>query len=454
MGSLGAACPFARTQATPSPSIVSDIVELYSTPSSSPSAETDIAIIGAGIVGLAAGLQLQRDGREVLVLDRNEPASGASYGNGGYLAEQSIFPPASPAVLRRIPKMLLDPLGPLVIKASYLPRLIPWGLRLILATRGRRLEGIVEALASLNRLAVSSYAPLLEAARSTDMIDRRGGLLICRYESTLNERAESIPQLKRHGIAVERLNSQEILELEPEITSAVAGGLFYPNNARCVNPGVMGQRFASAIQASGGDVRRERVVRIQPRQDERWRISTDKGEIGAQQIIVSAGFWSDELLRSLGYKVPLISERGYHLTLPNPGIALTRPVVMAEPFFGAIPMGDQVRLSGTAEFASADSPPNYRRADILLDLAKGYLPNIHGNGAVRWMGVRPSLPDALPAIGKASRHPNLFYSFGHQHVGLTQAAISARLIADLIAGREPPVNPAPFSLDRFSVRNG
>jgi D-amino-acid dehydrogenase len=180
-----------------------------------------------------------------------------------------------------------------------------------------------------------------------------------------------------------------------------------------------------------------------------WRVVTSQGEIAADRVLVTAGVWSGALLRPLGYRVPIDTERGYHLMLPAPGITLTRPVVMAEGFFCVTPMTGGLRLAGTVELAGTKASMDPRRSDILFDLAAPYLPGLSRDGATRWMGFRPSFPDSRPAIGAAGRHRNLTYSFGHQHLGLTQAAVSARCIADLIAQRPPPVDLTPFSLGRF-----
>jgi D-amino-acid dehydrogenase len=241
------------------------------------------------------------------------------------------------------------------------------------------------------------------------------------------------------------------LRLEPALSSDIAGAIFFPENARCVSPGALGRRFADSVLAKGGAIVRAAVTELKPGNDG-WCLVTSNETFRARNVVVAAGRWSDDLLKPLGYKAPLASERGYHLMLPASQVSLVRPVVMAEPFFAATPMTDGLRLAGTAESATADASPDPRRSDILFKLAQPYLPGLSDAGATRWMGVRPSFPDALPAIGRASRHNNLFYSFGHQHVGLTQAAVSARVLTDIIQGRPSSIDAGPFSLDRFECK--
>ncbi|NTJ36036.1 FAD-dependent oxidoreductase [Agrobacterium rhizogenes] len=411
--------------------------------------EADVLIVGAGIIGLALGLSLQLAGKRVTIIDRDEPARGASFGNAGYLAQGNIFPPASPDVLKQLPALLFDRNGPLVVKPDYLSTLIPWGMRLLSAARPKRQAEIIDALSSLNRRAIASYQPLLKAAQAEDLFEARGSLVLCRTEAALAQKRNSIPALHAHGIDVEEISREGILALEPSVSSDIAGGLHYPGNVHCLSPGQLGARFAQAIRGNGGDILKDRVTRIRPT-DGGWRADISAGSLNSSKLVVCAGWWSADLMRPLGYTIPLASERGYHLMLPEPGIALNRPVVMAEHYFAAAPMQDGIRLAGTAEFASPDSAMNPGRSDILHGLAEPYLPGLSVCGATRWMGVRPSFPDALPAIGIAEHHPGLFYSFGHQHVGLTQAAISARLLADRIVKGSFSEELTPFSLSRFS----
>lgn len=351
-------------------------------------------------------------------------------------------------MLRRLPSLLFDPTGPLVVRPSYLPHLISWGIRLLAAARPKRQAQIVKALSSLNQQAIASYQPLLAAAGAEALVDINGSLVVCRTMQMLEQKAASIPLLRSHNVRVERIGREETLRLEPALSPDVAGAIFLPENARCVSPGALGRRFADSVLTKGGAIVRAAVTELRPDNDG-WCLVTSNGNFRVRNVVVAAGRWSDKLLKALGYKAPLASERGYHLMLPVPQVSLARPVVMAEPFFAATPMTDGLRLAGTAEFATADASPDPRRSDVLFKLAQPYLPGLSGAGATRWMGVRPSFPDALPAIGRASRHNNLFYSFGHQHVGLTQAAVSARLLTEIIHDQPSSIDPRPFSLNRF-----
>lgn len=412
---------------------------------------SDVAVIGAGIVGLATALQLRLDGHHVTLFDPNDPASGCSSGNAGYLSEANIFPPASTEGLRKLPQMLFERDGPIVIRPGYLPAFVPWGLKAVIASRPSALSRTVVSMAALIRPAIKSYEPLTKAAGAGHLIDKCGALVVCRTPAGLRGKLSRLQTMHDHGIAVEQIDREQIFEMEPELARDIIGGLYYPNSARCLNPRTLGERFAEHLLASGSAHIRTSVRQILPNADGSWRILCADGEHRASRLVVAAGRWSDELMRPLGYHAPLEAERGYHLMLPAPGVALSRPVSMAEAYFVATPMAHGLRLAGTVEFAGTDWPMNPKRSDMLFRLAQPYLPGLRQEQAERWMGVRPSLPDGLPAVGAASGHRNLFYCFGHNHNGLMQAAISGRLVADLVGGLAPTVDPAPYRLERFGI---
>ena len=413
------------------------------------SAETEVIVVGGGIVGLACAVQLTIEGHRVSVIEPNEPASGCSSGNAGYLADAAIFPPAAYVKLRRVPGMLVDPLGPLAIRPSHVLRFMPWAVRALASLQGRNLEETVAALAALNKSAIGYLGAMLDACDAADLIDLRGALVVCRTEALLEERARMLPVLEAHGIAARRLTGDEVRELEPALSADVVGGIFFPDSGRCLDPRGVGRCFAAKVVEWGGRLIRARATAISPKADGTWSVHTDSGVHAVRAVVVCAGRWSDALVRPLGYRVPLESERGYHLMLPNPDVTLMRPVVLAERHFVATTMSAGLRLAGTSEFADIDAPMNPQRADMMYGLAAGYLTGLKDEGAVRWLGVRSALPDARPAIGESRRHRNLFYCFGHHHLGLTCSAISAKIVAELVGGKAPPVDPRPFRIERF-----
>jgi glycine/D-amino acid oxidase-like deaminating enzyme len=416
----------------------------------------DVAVVGAGIIGLTTAFELLQRGRKVVVIDAQDPMQGCSQGNAGYLAESNIFPPASAETLKKVPAMLIAKDGPLVISPTYLPSLIPWGLQLAKSLRPQTEHYIRDKLSSLTTKAVDSYASILREIGATEMLDRKGGLVVCMHEETLRSRSKSVPLLLRHGVEAAVLGRNETLALEPALSKEVAGGVFYPNSARCINPARLGLTIGSYVFANGAQFLRSRVRRVIPGTltpagiTQVWSIESDEGALSAMQVILCAGRKSDELLFPLGVRSLLASERGYHLMLPQPNVQLNRPVVFAEPFFAATPMEDGLRLAGTAEFAHADKPMNEKRADMLFGLAGPYLPNLSNKDARRWMGVRPTTPDGMPYLGEVVGHKGLYYSFGHGHIGLTTAAVCAQAMAKLMSAEMPDIDIPAFNVARFT----
>ena len=412
--------------------------------------EAEVAVIGGGIVGITSALELQRRGKRVVVIEPNEAGAGTAAGSAGYLSDSHIFPIARSSTVRQLPRMLLDPLGPVVIRPAYAPRMVGWGVRFLGTLIPGRNSAAIAALAALNRHALASLFDVAGRAEATEYLSREGALTVCNTIADVRETRADFPIYQRYGISVNEVSQREIAELEPALTDNIAGGFFYPDEARCTDPGAFGRRLAASFVEKGGSIVRGRAIGFSQATNGSWRIGlSDDSPVCADIAVIAAGAWSKAPLQSLGYVVPLETERGYHLMLPAPGVQLRRPILFSGRRFAATPMTAGLRLAGTAEFAGLDAPMNPRRSDILFELAKPFLPALRNGSATRWMGFRPNLPDSLPAIGKAAKHDRLFYNFGHQHLGLTQSAISAELIADLIDGRTPRIDPAPLVLSRF-----
>jgi glycine/D-amino acid oxidase-like deaminating enzyme len=412
--------------------------------------DADVAVIGGGIIGTTATLALLEAGLRPIVFEPNELGVGTAEGSAGFIHDGEIFPLAEPRMLLSLPAMLLDPLGPLVVRPPFLPRMLAWGMRFLRSMSRSTFDAAVAALADLNRASVATLTDMATKVGASELIVQGGGLKVCREGRTLEVEAAQLDLLKRHGIAAEALDTRALRSLEPNLGGDVAGALWFPTSAHCIDLAALGHRMAAYVRERS-TVMRARARRIAPAEDGTWTVEYgDKGQTArAARILVAAGHASDRLLRPLGYRVPLAPGRGYHLMLPAAGVELRHPMIFHEPHFSATPMRAGLRLAGTMEFASADSPPDMRRAQMLYAIALPYLPGLRKTNATAWMGVRPMTPDSLPFIGRAARHPNLYYSFGHGRLGLTQSAISARCITDLIADRAPPVDLRPFDLSRF-----
>lgn len=411
--------------------------------------QTTIGVIGAGIVGLSIAVELKRQGYQVTVIDRDEPMQGCSSGNAGYLSEANIFPPAAPDMLMQLPKLMFANDGPLVIKPTYVPEMLSWGYHALSAIKQERREWITATLADMTVQAYTALEKLSGHASASHLLSRDGGLLAFKNQDAFNKKCALLPVWERHGITVHRLSASEVRSMEPALAKDMVGGLLFENSGRCSNPQKLGLLYAEHLLRNGAEIYRDNVREIRPSHSGNVLVRGVNTERSFNKVVVCAGFWSTALLKPYVHHIPMVSERGYHLMLPTPGIQLKRPVVFGEPHFAATPMDEGLRLAGTAEFASAQSAPNYERAKMLIRLAQGYLPELNGGKGQPWMGVRPSLPDGLPAIGQAPNHSTIHYAFGHAHNGLTLSAVTAELVARQINASTQSTSNASLDLARF-----
>ena len=409
-----------------------------------------ITIIGAGIVGIATACYLRRDGHEVTVVDMRPPGEYCSFGNAGILSPGSCVPLATPGILWKVPGYIADPLGPLAVRWSYLPQVMPWLLRFVAASQADRVEYIADALRSLLRQTFDAYEPLVQHAGVADLIRRTGYLVV--YGTRAAYQADAIAwKLRRErGVAIQKLGPAEIKQRVPQLAGDYEVGLFLPEQGYCANPERLTKSLAAQFVRDGGTLLQRKVLDIEVGADGPRALVTDAGNVPVETLVVCAGAHSNEFTAKLGDKVPLEAERGYHVTYSDPRMELALPVFLPEYKFFVTPMEMGLRIAGQSEFAGVDAEPNYARADILAKHMQRILPGISAADTTQWMGRRPSLPDSMPVIGRASRFTNVYYAFGHGHVGLCGGAPTGRVIADLVAGRMPSIDVSPFRVERFS----
>ncbi|WP_066964299.1 FAD-binding oxidoreductase [Microbulbifer sp. Q7] len=409
----------------------------------------EVVVIGAGIVGVAVAEQLQHRGRRVTLIDRESPGHGCSFGNAGHFATDVVLPLANMKTILSVPRLLMDPLGPLSLRWGYLLKILPWLMRFGVAALPRNVEKSCRHLRALNSRSIESYQRLLGRTGLGDLMTSRGALTIYERLDSVRKNQSTVDLLRGYGIEIEALSGDELRVLEPVLGPNIAGGLFFPRTAHTANPYRLVTALAEKFVQSGGGILREEVVGLEPA-GSKINVRLSSGRVlSAEQLVIAAGAWSKALAGQLGYRVPLDTERGYHLMLPDAGCDLTRPMVSFERSFVMTPMEEGLRLAGTVELGGLEAKPNYARADVLFDHAKSLLPGISQQGATRWMGFRPSLPDSLPVIGVAADNPSVAFAFGHQHLGLTQAAITAELLADQLQGKAPEVDLSPYAITRF-----
>ncbi len=417
--------------------------------STSASSNPNAVVVGAGAVGVCTARYLQRAGFKVMVLDPEPPGEGASQGNAGILSGVAVIPEGTPRTLLQVPKMLLDRSSPLAIRWRYLPRLAPWLLRLLRASTPARVEHIAGALYALTSRAIEAYGPLLADARADDLVRLSGW--ICVYGSAADyAEAKWENDLKRRlGLSLEDLGGDAVRQMVPALAPEIGHGTFMSEVAMTVNPLRLVQTLARDIQNRGGLLLSERVTGFELGQAGVASVRTESRSYPADLVVIAAGAYSGPLAAGLGSRVPLDTERGYHVMLPKPGVEVRLPIQSHDGGYVVTPMEHGLRVAGTVEFARLDAPPNYARAEALLGHARRLLPGLQSDGMTMWMGHRPSMPDSLPVLGRSPHHGNVYFAFGHGRIGLTLAALSGRIIADLARGRAPEIDLTPYRADRF-----
>ncbi len=414
--------------------------------------DLSVTIIGAGIIGMSAAAFLQRGGYKVTVIDRVPPGEGCSFGNAGGLAFSEITPTIHPRVLLRIPGWLMDPLGPLTIRWSYLPKALPWFLAAGRNAMPDRARAITKARADLALRVVSDFETLLEAAGASDLIKYQDTLRLFDSEQQFLGEAAERDTKKSYGFEMKRLSGDEVREIEPAIGKTVHCGAFHGGWYFVTNPERVVKSIAADVMRNGGTIIADDVLSIERVQGRVVRLQLQqRGAHSVDKLVICAGAYSHLLAKQLGEKMLLEAERGYHMVLPNSGVSLSRSITYARTPGAATPMDMGLRLAGTDEFAGLDAAPNYARADALWNIFKRVLPFLRAPDAAttRWMGRRPGTPDSLPVIGPSSTASNVWYGFGHGHMGLTWGPTTGRLIAEMMSGARSNIDLAPFRASRF-----
>lgn len=398
-----------------------------------------VIVIGAGFIGLTAALTLLRDGHRVTIVDRAPPLDGSdyrhacSYGNACTIAPHGVVPVATPGVAWRVPGMLANPLGPLAIDWKYLPRLAPWLLGFLSASRATKVERIAATLSMLLRQADASWRPLMEEAGAMDLREEHGCLYLYKSKADRAASDRDADFRARHGVNLARLSADDVRALEPNLPANYAGGVLFKDAYVVASPEQLARRLAKAVLARGGRFITGDVRGLRIDAESATAVLADE-TLGADRIVVAAGAWSKSLGASIGDHIRLDTERGYHVLFPQGRGLLRRPVCYTEHGFYMTPMADGLRAAGTVELAGLAPPLNERRTSVIRNAVAKLLPAA-GTGTSEWLGLRPSMPDSLPVIGKSPRTERIIYAFGHGHLGLTLAGVTGVLLSDLISDR-------------------
>lgn len=412
-----------------------------------------ITIVGAGIVGLAAAIELQRKGFDVTIIDKEGAGLGASKGNAGHFATEQVFPLADPTILPKIPGMLMDPLGPFRIQPRYFVKALPWFMRFLTNMLPRRRAKNTQAITALNQSSIAAMKELVSFCDCEQLLTLNGSLLVFE-ETPIDEVRKELSVYANAGVAVQLLDGNQVRKLEPSLSLSITHALYFTQVGHTSDPYRLCKALESKFNELGGRLVTEELVKVAVAKNSST-IQLDMATGTSHQIerlVIAAGAWSKPFAKQLGYSVPLESERGYHLMMPQIS-TLSRPVASYNRKFIITPMTDGTRLAGTVEFGGLKAPLVPARADCLFAHGKALLPTLFESATVtdgeRWMGFRPSLPDSLPIVGRSVNQSNVFFSFGHQHLGLTWSALTAKLLAQEVVGEQANIDLQPYRIDRF-----
>ena len=409
---------------------------------------TSTIVVGAGVIGAAIAHDLQKRGRAVTLIDREPPGSGASFGNMASIAVTEFMPVARPATWKQIPGWMMDPEGPVRVGLSYMPRLIPWFIRFLAASRPSAMCRLEAAGAALCERSLADTQALMAEIGIEDQLSQTGCLSLYANEAEFQADRERIDMLDRFRFDYEVLDAPAISRLEPEITSQIAKAVLLPDNRTVTDPLKIVRRLVERFEALGGVVRRADVTGFE--RGERIsgvRLGTEV--LRADGVVLCAGAFTARLSKLLDEPMPLETERGYHTQIMAPGIEMAHSIIWPAKAFMVSPTADGIRVGGTVEMAGLDAPPDYRRSKITVRRAREALPNLQVEDFTEWMGHRPAFPDTIPVMSASAKTPGVFYATGHGHLGLTYAATCAHLMGDLITANRPAIDMSPYRIDRF-----
>ncbi len=408
-----------------------------------------ILVVGAGIIGTGIAAYLQREGHRVTIVDRLEPGRACSFGNGGGIGVTSIPPLSTPGVIWKIPRWLMHPEGPLALRWAHLPALLPWLVRFLRAGDPRRVKTITDATTAILAPCYEAWAPLFRDAKLDHLVRHSGVIHLYPDEAARDADRYQWRLREERGLHFERIGRDELRQLVPGLTPDITAAMYEPQWRFVRDPYLIVRGLADHVLANGGTILREDVRGFEFGADGVGAVITDRGRHTPDRIVIAAGAWSHRLSKMLGSRVPLESQRGYHVTMPNTGLDLRHIMIDPSGKMGITPMAMGVRFGGTSEFAGVDAPPDYRRTRALVARAKRLFPGLDASGSTEWAGDRPLLPDSLPAIGPSPRHKNVIYAFGHSHIGMALGGITGKLVAELVADRPASLDLKPYRIDRF-----
>lgn len=409
----------------------------------------EIIVIGSGMVGLSCALRLQEQGYQVMLVDKLGIGQGSSTKNACVLSASSVIPVSTPSLPKQIPGYLLSSSSPLRIRASYFPRVAPWLLRFLQAGRDAQVQKIATALKSLQQDTLGEHRSLAGNSEAAQYL--QGTELIYLYLDPQSywKDAYAWETRRANGVEFYEMEAEELREREPDLSPEYKFAIRAPKHGFVLNSQKYLEALSQKFFMAGGKFQQAEILAISS--DQQWvELKTDMGKLASAKLVLAGGVWSANLAKKLGDKIPLESEGGYFINISNAGVKLHHPLINNKYKMAITPLSDSIRFAGLVEFSGLDGPSNFKLCQMLVNNAKSMFPTIHTEIFTRGHGQRPSISDSLPVIGPSSQFQNIFYAFGHQHIGMATGPVTGRLIAELIATNRPTVDLSPFSVKRFS----
>ena len=411
---------------------------------------SSVGIVGGGIQGVCIGLQLLKKNIPTTIFDRNnpnEPGKMASYGNAGHFSPYAVLQLNRPDVLYDVPKMIFSSFGPLALKWNYIPKMLPWIFKFILNTSKKKMMHTAKNMHQILDLALSAYDELFEEIKLDGLVENKGILYIWN-DKDLKSRELEIRVRDELGVKQQLVNKDEIHDLEPNIKPFYHAGVYYPYARHARNPKKILLKLFELFLKKGGRFEKKNINDIQF-DVEKPILVTDNERFSFDRIVIACGAFSKKLTDNLDENIPLDTERGYHVHFKNCDHLLSRPVIFSNRGFGITPMEQGLRVVGTVEFGGLDNPLSKSRIKNLINNAKYMLGDLPEHED-EWLGFRPTLPDFLPVMGPSKKYKNVFYCFGHHHLGWTLGPISGKIVSGMIAKENTNLNLDPYSSTRFN----
>ena len=409
-----------------------------------------VVVIGAGIVGLSAATWLSREGFNVVIVDRGDQKMAASYGNAGAIVPSSIIPVTVPGLIAKAPKMLLSPDSPLFLKWSYLPKLAPWLLRYLSQCRKNNVEKISAALAPLLADSVEQHLALSKGTQAEKYFRHSDYLFAFTRRSDFISDEFTWNIRKKHSVEWIEMTSDEIREYDPSLASSIGFAVRFPGHGFVTDPGAYISALKKNFRLEGGKIIKAEVKNFEITELGITKVCTDRETLECDKAVICGGAWSAGLTEKLGIRIPLETERGYHIELVEPSTVPRAPTMIASGKCVISPMEDRLRCAGIVEFGGLRAKPSEAPFKLLLKHVVAAFPSLRWKETRKWMGHRPAPSDSVPFIGEVASVKGLYMAFGHHHVGMTAGPKTGRIISDLVSGRKPDFDLQPYRPERFS----